>query len=265
VGTSDARFIRLKYEATCSSCSRRLEVGKQALWNPRNGHITCRACPQERHAYFPGASAQRKADQVAADERAEWRDASLVKKAAIIRKDAPPKARSWNRGAEGERLVGSLLEQLQMQGVIAVIHDVRVPRTAANVDHIAVAPSGIHVIDSKYYLNKRVEVAARGNIFGRDTQLLVDGRNRTNLVEKLGKQVQLVDSVTRDAELPTALTPVLCFVHARWAIFAKGYNLNGVHIVRPKRLREMLVCGGPLSRAQIEHAAALLRTRLRPA
>lgn len=152
-----------------------------------------------------------------------------------------------------------------MQGVIAAVHDIRVPGTSANVDHVAVAASGIHVIDAKYYRNKQIEVVDRGSFLRRDVQLRVAKRNRTNLVDKLATQILLIDSVTRNAELPTVVTPVLCFVHALWGVFKKEYVLNGVHIVPPPRLERLLRRPGPLGAEQISQVGNLLRERLRPA
>ena len=182
--------------------------------------------------FVPGASAQRTADRLTAKDQAESPSRAVwLNKASIFWRQSPSKAASWNRGAEGERLVGSLLNQLQNQGLVVAVHDIHVPGTSANVDHVAVAASGIHVIDAKYYKNKQVEIVDRGGFLRRDVQLRVAKRNRTNLVDKLAKQILLVDSVTRDAELPTVVTPVLCFVHALWGVFKKEYELKGVHIV----------------------------------
>jgi hypothetical protein len=270
VGDNGARSIRVRYSGTCVGCGSRVEAGTRAWWDATGRHITCETCwgksrQTAARVFVPGASAQRTADRLATKEHAEWNDAGLLKKASIVWRDEPSKARPWSRGAEGERLVGSLLNQLQNEGVLLAFHDLHVPRTSANVDHVAIAPSGIHVIDAKCYRNKQVEVVDRGGFFRRDLQLRVAKRNRTNLVDKLAKQILLIDSVTRDAELPTSVTPVLCFVHALWGVFKKEYVLNAVHVVPPPRLERLLRRPGPLGTDQVHKAADLLRARLRPA
>lgn len=56
---------------------------------------------------------------------------------------------SWEAGAAGERAVAAVLEGLGAHGW-RVIHDVHWPgRPLANLDHVAVGPGGIVVIDAK--------------------------------------------------------------------------------------------------------------------
>jgi hypothetical protein len=61
-----------------------------------------------------------------------------------------PEAQAWQRGAEGERHVARLLEPLVQQGW-GVNHDLRVPGSKANIDHVVVGPPGIFAIDTKNY------------------------------------------------------------------------------------------------------------------
>lgn len=57
--------------------------------------------------------------------------------------------RMWAQGAEGERQVASALEPLAQFGWLAA-HDLHWPgRPFANIDHIAVGPGGVFVIDAK--------------------------------------------------------------------------------------------------------------------
>ncbi|WP_181036353.1 nuclease-related domain-containing protein [Arthrobacter sp. B1805] len=56
---------------------------------------------------------------------------------------------AWLAGADGEARVGEQLRQLELQGW-CVLHDVHWPgRPKANIDHIAVGPGGVIVIDAK--------------------------------------------------------------------------------------------------------------------
>jgi hypothetical protein len=52
-----------------------------------------------------------------------------------------PEALAWQRGAEGERHVARLLEPLVQAGW-GFSHDLRVPGSKANVDHVVVGPPG---------------------------------------------------------------------------------------------------------------------------
>jgi hypothetical protein len=55
---------------------------------------------------------------------------------------------AWRRGAVGERRTARLLGPLERQGW-AVLHDLAVPRSRANLDHLVIGPGGVFVIDSK--------------------------------------------------------------------------------------------------------------------
>jgi hypothetical protein len=64
---------------------------------------------------------------------------------------------AWRQGAEGERQTAAILAQLEATGWV-VLHDLHWPgRPFANIDHIAIGPTGIFVIDSKNWSGK-VEV-----------------------------------------------------------------------------------------------------------
>jgi hypothetical protein len=52
--------------------------------------------------------------------------------------------------AAGERHVARLLEPLIQQG-LGVEHDLRVPGSKANVDHVVTGPPGVFAIDAKHY------------------------------------------------------------------------------------------------------------------
>jgi hypothetical protein len=55
----------------------------------------------------------------------------------------------WERGAAGERATAKALASLPSDSWV-VLHDVRWPgRPFANLDHVAIGPSGVFVIDSK--------------------------------------------------------------------------------------------------------------------
>ena len=50
-------------------------------------------------------------------------------------------ARSWQRGAHGERRTARLLDRLTRDGYV-VFHDLAVPGSPANVDHLVIGPTG---------------------------------------------------------------------------------------------------------------------------
>ena len=111
-------------------------------------------------------------------------------------------AEQWEKGEVGERVVGAALDSLKAQGWI-VMHDVRWPgRARANIDHVAVGPPGILVVDAKNWSGK-VEV--------RNGHLKQNGYGRDKYVDAVAAAG---DDVGELLDLPWALhvIPVLCVV-----------------------------------------------------
>jgi hypothetical protein len=74
-----------------------------------------------------------------------------------------PDAVAWRRGAAGERRTARLLDPLGRQGW-AVLHDLAVPGSQANLDHLVIGPGGVFVIDSKQYRG-RLQLDAVGKLW----------------------------------------------------------------------------------------------------
>jgi hypothetical protein len=74
-----------------------------------------------------------------------------------------PEARAWRRGAAGERRTARLLGPLERQGWV-VLHDLAVPGSRANLDHLVIGPGGVFVIDSKQYRG-RLQLDTSGRLW----------------------------------------------------------------------------------------------------
>jgi hypothetical protein len=59
-------------------------------------------------------------------------------------------ARAWQRGAHGEQQTARLLDRLGRDGY-QVLHDLAIPGSPANIDHLVIGPSGLFVIGSKQW------------------------------------------------------------------------------------------------------------------
>jgi hypothetical protein len=107
----------------------------------------------------PGGSAQARWRQERVVEWAGW-TRTLPWRAAVIlgagatgwglRFRPSPNAAALRRGAVGERRTARRLAALERHGW-AVLHDLAVPGSTANIDHLAIGPGGVFVIDSKQY------------------------------------------------------------------------------------------------------------------
>jgi hypothetical protein len=68
---------------------------------------------------------------------------------------------AWRRGAAGERRTARLLDLLERRGWV-VLHDLAVPGSRANIDHLVIGPGGVFVIDSKQYRGRlRLDTSGR--------------------------------------------------------------------------------------------------------
>jgi len=81
--------------------------------------------------------------------------------------------RAWSAGAEGERQVASTLATLAPYGWTA-LHDVHWPgRPQANLDHVAIGPGGVVIIDAKNWTGEvaLADGVLRQNGYRRDREL----------------------------------------------------------------------------------------------
>ena len=174
--------------------------------------------------------------------------------------DEPQGTTAWAVGARGEAVLGKHLDGLASRGV-RVLHDRRIPRTRANIDHIAVSASGVFVIDAKRYSGRPTRQTTGGLFRPRVTLLMVGGRNQTTLVDGVHKQVNLV----RDAldAVGLAAIPVrgmLCFVEATWPLIGGSFDIDGVDVLWPKKAAEHLLAPGDLDEAMTERVHRSLAT-----
>jgi hypothetical protein len=163
--------------------------------------------------------------------------------------DDPHSTAAWAYGANGERALGKLLDPLRDEGM-AVLHDRRIPRSRANIDHLVVAPWGVFVVDAKNYKG-RVETRDRGGLFSTDYRLYVGGRDKTALVAGTTKQAHAVGAVLDEDEASVQICKAICFVDADWSLFARPIKMDGVHVLWPRALGKLIRTEGPLSRDQI--------------
>jgi hypothetical protein len=74
-----------------------------------------------------------------------------------------PDATAWRRGAAGERRTARLLNPLERHGW-AVLHDLALPGSRSNLDHLVIGPGGVFVIDSKQYRG-RLQLDSSGRLW----------------------------------------------------------------------------------------------------
>lgn len=174
---------------------------------------------------------------------------------------APTSTAAWSKGADGEERLGARLDELSCSRLL-VLHDRRLPGRRANIDHVVVTPSGVWVVDAKFYSGRPARRTRGGLFSGRRDVLTVAGRDRSKLVEGMRRQVAVVEGVVgRDVPVHGAL----CFIDADWPLSSRGFGIDGVHVLAPRRLFTLLKQPGELTPADVEQCRRRLRSELPPA
>jgi hypothetical protein len=174
--------------------------------------------------------------------------------------DDPQSTRAWAKGSKGERRVAAYLVKSMGERAV-LLHDRKVPGTRGNIDHLAIAASGVWVIDAKNYRGQ-VEHRDKGGWFKTDYHLYVGGRDRSKMADGLGWQIEAVRVALAGADVP--VHGVLCFIEAEWSFFAKPFQHKGVWVTWGKKLAEMIAAPGHLSAADVTSIAERLATALPP-
>jgi hypothetical protein len=171
---------------------------------------------------------------------------------------------AWRSGGKGEQAVGAALAQLAPKCVISV-HDRRIPGSRANIDHIAIAPSGIYVIDAKVVSGK-MSSRRTGPIWDRGpVRLFVGGRDKTSFVTGMDRQVAAVAAALDggSSQIPIHAMVVLVGVQVGW--FERPVYVQGVWIGWRKGVGKVLAKTGPLSAPVRQQLADAIARRLPPA
>lgn len=143
------------------------------------------------------------------------------------------------------------------------MHDRRKPATRGNIDHVAVGPGGVTVIDTKK-LKGRVRVTRRGFLH-RHAELRVGGRDRTVLVAGVEDQARAVRVVlARHGLADVPVSGALQFVDGDLPLFGLP-AIRGVTLGWPRKVARLARRPGALSPDEVTRVAQLLDRELPPA
>jgi Nuclease-related domain len=145
---------------------------------------------------------------------------------------------------------------------VIVIHDRRIPgRGRANIDHLAVGPGGVTVIDTKSSRGE-VQVVTAGVLHRRE-QLLVNGRDRTRQLDAVERQIA---AVTRSLDLHgvggVSVLGALCYPYMRrgWLHYSRACD-GLITVDDPRHIAKVANRPGPISPNEIKQLAdALIRS-----
>lgn len=207
----------------------------------------------------PGGSARREHERRRAKREAKTRERHPRVAGLLLRaQSAPVSERAWDTGAAGEEALAAHLAKT-CPGV-TVLHDRRMPGTRANIDHLAVAPSGVFVIDAKRYKGK---IEVRKPFFG-GPHLFIAGRNKTKLVEGLARQQEAVRSALAAAIPEMPVHACFCFLNPAGQAggtdlpLIRTLSINDFPLFYPRKLSKRLNAPGALSEISRREVAELL-------
>lgn len=274
-----AKLMSLRYAGSCAECGAALPPGTRAAYLRDSRTVRCLSCfGEERPVDLPtpstterarstavpdagiaGTSARREYERRSAKREARIREAHPRLGGLILAiSEEPRSTTAWARGARGEEILGRGLDSLEPRGV-RVLHDRRIPRTRANIDHIAVGPTGVHVIDAKRYKGHPTLRVEGGIIRPRVHKLMVGSRDCARLVDGMHKQLEVVRGALERAGF--ADVPVhgsLCFVDADWPLFGGSFVISDVAVLWPKKLSERVLAPGEITTEAITSVHASL-------
>jgi hypothetical protein len=171
----------------------------------------------------------------------------------LLRFCSSPDTLAWRRGAAGERRTARLLAPLERRGW-AVLHDLAIPNSRANIDHLVIGPAGVLVVDSKQY---------RGKLRLDNDGMVWHGRHL--LVSALRKtlwQADQADEVLGIADVTVAAIVAVHGASVPWGLL----RADGVTIVPARRLPDLLQALPPvLGPERVAWLADRARLRFRPA
>ncbi len=214
------------------------------------------------HLGAPGGSAALKAQRLREQRQARQANRSGLGRiaAALFEPETDKRLRqeerNWSTGADGEHDLASYLARRCPD--IPMLHDRRAPASRGNIDHIAIAPSGVYVIDCKRYKGK-IEVS-EPLLGGGKAKLKINGRDQTKLIEGLDKQVSRVRRAITEIEPEVPIHGCLCFVAPEGFLADSGLPLlrtlriGGYPLYYPRRLAKRLNQSGAL---EPDHAVRL--------
>jgi hypothetical protein len=267
VRPADEKRMRLRFAGTCRICGADLAARTEAIYERSSKTVRCLAHAEPDGVDIiapidvgtPGASARREFERRKAGRERRVR-AKHPRIGGLLHalSDEPQSTTSWGTGALGEERLGKTLNELASDR-LRVLHDRHIPGSRANIDHIAVTPTGVWVIDAKKYAGRPRLKIEGGVLRPRTERLLVGRRDCTKLVDKVAKQVDVVRGAIGDA---VAVHGVLCFVEADWPLIGGAFETRGFSVLWPRKLYPALAADGPTTVDVIEQTHRALAVAL---
>ncbi len=161
----------------------------------------------------------------------------------------PPHVRAWAIGAAGEERLGVVLEALDSDGFV-ILHDLRVPGSRENIDHVLIGPPGVMIVETKTY---------DGSVRVRRGELYIRGRRKTEFFDQVERQIAAVSTALDWSDVQG----FICVLGGEFPWFGRP-AARGIEVTPPKRMIET-IRSMPfiLETREIERLAGLANQHLR--
>jgi hypothetical protein len=278
-----SRTLKLRGPAVCVVCGTALPAGSRARWDDTTRTVTCAACVESSAEPRVESSAEPKAQagpeestQPALDrgqagasiareyQRRKRNRESHTRKThpwigglLLALRGTPQHESAFHQGDLGEKAIAAYLEKHTARGPAIILHNRRMPGGCGDIDHLAIAPTGVFVIDAKAIKGK---VRVQRPLFGKP-KLRVSGRDRTKLIDGLDRQVLAVrGALTASGHADVPVQGVLCFTTADLPFF--GTKMRGHLLIHRRGLAKRINKQGPLQPPTIDAIARTLAAAL---
>src|ERR1700683_2431630 len=164
-------MLNLRWPAVCVVCGTALPAGSRARGDNTTRTVTCAACAESsaEPGAEPNAQAGAAESTLSAIERGQA-GASIAREyqrrkrkresrtrethpwvggLLLALRGTPQHESAFHQGDLGEKAVATYLEKHTASGPAIILHNRRMPGGRGDIDHLAIAPAGVFVIDAK--------------------------------------------------------------------------------------------------------------------
>lgn len=266
--------LTLRRSDACTRCGVPLAAGVVAAWDRDSHTVTCLSClePPTTPAAAdpsasridingPGASLGREYQSRRARREQRVRAAHPHIGGLLLAWNGEPQhQKAFRQGEQGEIEVAASIQKAIAKVDGFALHNRGIPHGHGDIDHIAVTPSGVYVIDAKAVTGK-VEIRRS---WSKPPLLFIGGRDRTRYLDGFDRQNETVRHALQACHLDVPIRAALCFTRADLPLL-RTIEIRGHLLLYPKALTKRLTTSGPLGHAQRAAVAAMLDAALQPA
>jgi hypothetical protein len=269
---TERKLLHVRRDDRCSKCERAIAAGTEAFWVKLDRLVICVACAAEP----PLAAEMRAAAGAGARLEYERRRQNRIDRGRdrygrigewlAEQSSGPQHERAWARGARGEEENARRLERRLQGKPVTLLHDRHLPGRKTNIDHLAIGPSGVMVIDSKK-LNGKVRVESRGGLFSRRRpDLYVNGRRRTDLIDSVERQVELIRGILNEEGIfDVPVRGALCMADPEGLPLLGHLEIREVTIDGTRQIAKLVAEAGEIDSQRVTSVTTALEARLPPA